>query len=365
MEPEPISSVLSRTTNRINPHGLRVVTQSASDSAPASPSRTLHDLVRGFEIEEQRENPDLVTPLATLRMNPEGMVEVPRLGAFAFTDWSRRQCASLLGVRWDKWFANTAATERADEVNRRFARASGTVRLRTTRLVEPVSEVDHGVEGILRAFVSPGYSPVGDARLGRMLIAALAPDERELRLVRADLTDRTTSYVVGIGKPFRHGDDGMVGDVWGGLLVRNSGVGYASLIMTLHLTRLVCLNGMTAPLPDALLLRRRHRGIDDGALRSLLTERLSELPARIHLGSERLLAADARPVADLDVEIRRVLDDAGLPQRYLPAITTAYQREPRPTAFGVSQAITLAAQGLTPEERLELEEAAGNYLAMN
>ncbi len=250
-------------------------------------------------------------------------------------------------------------------MNRRFARASGTVRLRTNRLREPVSEIDHGVDGILRAFVSPGYTPVGDARLGRMLIAALSPDERELRLVRADLTDRTTSYVVGIGKPFRRGDDSIVGEVWGGLLVRNSGVGYASLVMVLHLTRLVCLNGMTAPLPDAHLLRRRHRGIEDDALRYLLADKLSGLPARIHQGGERLLAADARLVPNFDIEIRRVLDDAGLPQRYLPAITAAYLREPRPTAFGVSQAITLAAQGLPPEERFELERAAGNYLAQN
>ena len=49
--------------------------------------------------------------------------------------------------------------------------------------------------------------------------------------------------------------------MWGGILVRNSGVGFASLLMTLHLTRLVCKNGMTAPLPDALLLKRRHRAL--------------------------------------------------------------------------------------------------------
>jgi len=61
--------------------------------------------------------------------------------------------------------------------------------------------------------------------------------------------------------------DSQVGDIWGGLMVRNSGVGFASLQMIAFLVRLVCRNGLCAPLPDAVLLRRRHRGLDDSRLR--------------------------------------------------------------------------------------------------
>jgi hypothetical protein len=154
-----------------------------------------------------------------------------------------------------------------------------------------------------------------------------------------------------------------VGQVWGGLLVRNSGVGFASLTMMLHLTRLLCLNGMVAPLADAEVLRRRHRGIDDDALRFLLAEKLAGLPERLALGSDRLLTADSRPVLDVPAEITRILDDAGLPARLAAPILAAYQREPIANAFGVSQALTLAAQAMRPEERLELEQAAGTYLA--
>jgi hypothetical protein len=327
--------------------------------------RTLHDLLGEFEAEEARENPDITLPLSSLRMEADGLIRVPEFGMHAFTDWSRRQCAALLGVRFDRWFENATGAERAEEMNRRLARASSSVRLRTAKMKEPTAPPDQGVDGILRAFVTPGYSPVADSRLARLVMAALGPREQELRLVRSDVTDRSTTYVVAIGEPYRKGQGGTVGEVWGGILVRNSGVGFASLLVTLHLTRLLCLNGMVAPLPDALVVRRRHRGVDDDALRELLSERLADLPGRLHEGQTRLLAAETRAVTDVEGTVRVILDEAGLPRRHLPRIVAAYGREPHASAFGVSQAITLAAQELAPEERFELERAAGSYLALN
>lgn len=327
--------------------------------------RTLHDLLGHFEAEESRENPDVLLPLSALRMEADGLVRVPELGMHAFTDWSRRQCAALLGVRFDRWFENATGADRAEEMNRRFARATGKVRLRTAKMQEPIAPPDQGVDGVLRAFVTPGYSPVADSRLTRLVMAAIGPREEELRLVRADMTDRSTTYVVAIGEPYRKGQGGTVGEVWGGILVRNSGVGFASLLVTLHLTRLLCLNGMVAPLPDALVVRRRHRGVEDDALKGLLSEKLADLPGRLHQGQARLLAAERQQVTDVEGTVRVILDEAGLPRRHLPRIVAAYGREPHASAFGVSQAITLAAQELAPEERFELERAAGSYLAAN
>jgi hypothetical protein len=319
---------------------------------------TLNDLVGLFERVEAEENPDVVLPLASLRLRTTGTVEVPRLGFFGFTDWSRRQCAALLGIRWDRWFENATDVERADEMNRRFARAASTVRLRTSRTMN-----GGGSHGTLRAFVTAGYSPVPDSQLARMLATVLEPADPELRLVRSDITDRTVSYVVKVGEAFRCGGPGEVGDVWGGLLVRNSGVGFASLLISLHLTRLVCKNGMTAPLPDAVLVRRRHRAIDDGKLRELLSTQLQRLPERLNHGATLLSDARQRPVTDVQMAVRSVLADAALPARHLPAVLAAYDREPEPTAFGIAQAFTRAAQDQTPEIRLDFEQAAGAYLA--
>jgi hypothetical protein len=51
-------------------------------------------------------------------------------------------------------------------------------------------------------------------------------------------------------------------------------------------------------------------------------------------------------------------------RRLVPIMLAAYEQEPSPTVFGISQAITLGAQdpSIPPEGRLVLEHAAGNYI---
>lgn len=354
MHLEHISTVLPPTLGAAAP---------AVTSAPGIPREdlrrpsTLADLVARLAPEEDLENPDVVTESSSLRLTDEGLLDVPRLGCFTFTDWSRRQCASLVGLKWDRWFENASGRDQAEELNRRFARATGQVRLRTRR-APGSSEAD----GELRAIVSPTYSPVPDSVVASKLLAALGPGEH--RLVRSDLTDRTTSYVVKLGDAFEKGDaDARVGDVWGGVLVRNSGVGFASLMVTLHLTRILCLNGMTAPAPDALVLRRRHRGLDVDAIESRIGEGLRDVGPRLHQSARRLVAGLRRAVPNVEAELRSILRDARLPLRLLRPLLDAHAKEPLPNAFGVSQALTLAAQGLSPEERFELERAAGRYLS--
>lgn len=366
MRPELVSSIIPRALNGHPLQGALVPSIPTPSSVSPSHPRTLPELATVLEEDERRDNPDLVTPASSLRLTDEGFVEVPRLGAFAMTDWSRRQLATAVGMRWDRFFENASPKDRAEEMNRRLDRATDTVRVRTRGLSNPHPDLDRGVAGELRALVSAGYSPVSDARLARHLVELLRPADAELRLVRHDLTDRTTSFVVKLGDTYRAGDaHAQVGDIWGGILVRNSGVGFASLMLTLHLTRLLCKNGMTAPLPDALLMKRRHRGIDDSALRELLSSKLEDVAGRLHQGQTRLRAATERRVEDVPAALLEILHTAELPQRLLPALLAAYGREPIPTAFGVSQAFTLAAQMMSPEERLELEQAAGAYLTLN
>ena len=69
-----------------------------------------------------------------------------------------------------------------------------------------------------------------------------------------------------------------------------------------------------------------------------------------------------RPVENVEDAVRGVLTESNLPLRLFDPIMEAYGKEPAPTVFGVSQAITLAAQRFSPEERLQLEQAAGEYL---
>jgi len=350
---EHVSTVLERTLSALPPAPAQ-----GAEVLPLKRTRTLPDLVEQFEEEEEQHNPDAVVPLSQLRATPEGLIDVPGAGACALTDWSQRQMASLLGFRPHRWFENASPQDRADELHRRLARASGDVRARTTRALDTGVEAD----ATLRALVTPGYSPVEDGQVGRLVIAALRHVDGEMKLIRVDVTDRSTSFVVAVGRPYKIGGDGQIGDVWGGLMVRNSGVGFASLLMVAHLVRLVCRNGMICPIADSVLLRRRHRAIDDSRLRWQLADRLEQLPGMLRHAGEVLRESAARPVENVEATVRAILDQARLPQRLVAPILQAHAVEPLPGAFGVSQAVTRAAQLFSPEERLELEQAAGAYL---
>jgi hypothetical protein len=67
-------------------------------------------------------------------------------------------------------------------------------------------------------------------------------------------------------------------------------------------------------------------------------------------------------VRDVETTVRDLLADRGMPARLVAAIMAAYAREPSRTVFGVSQALTLAAQAITVEEGHELEALAGAYV---
>jgi Flp pilus assembly protein TadB len=173
----------------------------------------------------------------------------------------------------------------------------------------------------------------------------------------------TTTFVIAIGEPYRVGGPGRVGDVWGSVLLRNSGVGFASLVVELFCVRLACLNGMVAPLGNPTIVRKAHRGLDERRLEELMFARLHELPLRLRRAGDTMGRAADLAVTDVREEVRLSLAAARLPQRLLAPVLDAYEREPHPSVFGISQAMTLAAQALAPEQRHDVEAAAGRYLA--
>lgn len=328
---------------------------------PSSGYRRFHQMMTVLDERHLLQNPDEIVELKALRMTTEETIAIPNCGSYALTDWAKKQLASLLGIQWNRWFQLTTKEEQADEINRRLWRNSARMRLRTSR----TALTTNGKTGVLRAIVTPAYSPISDSHLGNALKILLWPLEQEPRILRFEVTDRSVTFIMSIGKPFRPGDDKVVGDVWGGLVVRNSDVGYASLSVTLSLVRLLCLNGMTAPIPDALLLKRTHRGITEDGLIEKLRFSVGDLPGKISRGAGILADARQRAIQDPEAEFVRLLQIAHMPQKLLPELQAAYALEPEETLFGISQAVTRASQKLSAEERFELDRAAGTYLQQN
>jgi hypothetical protein len=320
---------------------------------------TIKDLVATFESVEVQENPDLDVHLSALRAREDGLIEVPDLGAHALTDWARGQLGQTLGFSWDRYFAGASLPDRAGDLNRRLARAHGVVRLRTTRAKPEGIEGD----GVLRAVVSRDYSTVRDSTITSLLAGGLAKVEPNARILRYSTTELTTSFVVRVGEPYRVGSHGKVGELWGALVCRNSGVGYSKLTIALHLVRLACMNGMTAPVPMPAIVRTRHRWIDEGEIAVAIHEGLVGISDKLRRGAYVMDEAVGQRVDDVEAEVREVLKTAKLPTKLVRPILSAYAREPHASRFGVSQALTLAAQTESPEVRLQLEEVAGRYLA--
>jgi hypothetical protein len=117
--------------------------------------------------------------------------------------------------------------------------------------------------------------------------------------------------------------------------------------------------------PDALLFRRAHRGFDTSKLAAVLVERLASLPGKLRTAARILDEARSVRITDARATFRSILELARVPYTFLATVEAAYAEEPSvaPSAFAVSQAITRAAQRTNPEQRFELERAAGQYLS--
>jgi len=321
---------------------------------------SLQTLADHIGIVESHDRPDITLALSDLKMTDNLDVIVPSEGSFALTPWSRRQIANLLGIRFDRWFEGASNDEKAYELNRRFNRANGQIKLRLTDMT------DANADGTLKAFVSPTYSPVSDAMLSSLILHSLQQSESQIPVIRANFTDKTVSYSIRIGDPIDNHGNSAVGTIWGGILIQNSGVGFASLSISLHLMRLVCTNGMTAPVAGATLLRRRHIGRPEEDLWNQISNVLQYVPERLSIAVNNLRQSQEKRIANPQLAIEAIIKQAHMPQKLVEPFMLAYNNEPHDTLFGVAQAITdfqtHEQLSLSPEDRKQLEDAAAEYL---
>lgn len=320
----------------------------------------LTELVSKLEHAETYDNPDVILEMNKLKMDDDMNVVIPDQGRYALTTWSRNQISNMTGIRFDRWFLNASNSEKAYELNRRFDRAQGEVKVRTSSISNNGKDAD----GTLRAFVSPSYVPISNALVGNLVLNAIA--DTDVSILRASGTSRSFSYVIRIGKHAGSELSPTVGTILTGLQISNSGVGYASLSISLHLVRLVCSNGMTAPIAGATLLRRRHTGNPEMQLFEQLPDILQGIPDKLNRATYILNKAQDYKVHEPQQVIEDIIRNAKIPNKSIPYFKEAFEHEPLDTAFGVSQALTDAKThhklGLTPEDSRLIEDVAGNYL---
>jgi hypothetical protein len=323
------------------------------------PGLTFEDVLDRVTKRSDLALPDQILPLLQLHACHDGSIEVPGLDQLSLTTWSRRQLANLLGIRWDRWFASelVAPADRAEEINRRFRASSGTLKIRASR---NASEDSSSGYAVLRAFVSPTYTPIDDLRLFETVGSVLAGQLDDFRFVRLDITAESSQYAavsldevdLGVVKSDRHRN---------GFLLANSEVGSRSLAFITWIWRLVCTNGLVAP--ESRLLRLIHRSRKEGLLVSRFAEAVKLMPERWKRTENLLRRARQETESDPGMALEVLIESHPELRPITQAIHDAYEADPEPTRFGIVQALTRAAQTTSPEQRLIVEEIAGEIAA--
>jgi len=304
--------------------------------------------------------PDQVLPISRLHATDDGFIEVPGVGTTSLSQWSRRQLAGILGIRWDRWFSEdlVVPADRAAEINLRFRRSSDSLKIRMRRWA---ADEEAKGDAVLRAFVSPTYAPIDDLYVFEALKNVLGGRIEELCFVRLDVTDESSQYAAvnreevdfGIAKPDRHRN---------GFLIANSETGSRSLTLLVWIWRLVCTNGLIAP--ESSVFRMVHRRQKDGVMQEKLGRAVRLLPEYWQRAERTLRNARLDPVDDPHAALEVMVTAHPQLRPISDSVYDAYDQDPEPNRFGLIQAITRAAQALRPEDRLTVEEFAGRIASM-
>ena len=302
--------------------------------------------------------PDRVVRVSDLRMSNDGHVVAPGAPDLRLNDWSRAQLGSLLGIRWQKWFATATPAERAEEVSRRLARTPGELKVRAWR------DATGAADGVARAFLAPTFTPIDDVRIFDRMHTMLRGLMDEYRFSAVVDTDSTTHYTAVHASGLDV--DGRGDLMHPGFHLRNSEVGASALSLDDHWLRLVCSNGLMVRVGGKRALYRTHRAIEDDQLAAALVIAVGRLPQRSQTSLAWLRTARELEVPHPDAAIAAVLaDSAEVPRALVAAAQQVVLRDDDRTRFGVVQAITYVAHEVNrdPDVRFAMERLAGDYLA--
>ena len=344
-------------------HALAIVPAPAPASPPPPPPPTLRG--RSFasvheEVMQRADDmlPDRVVHVADLKLTPEGHVELPGGVRYRINPHARRQISSLLGLRWDTWFKSASGEERAEEVNRRFARIPGQLKVRAW------NDTTNEATGIARAFLAPTFTPIDDARIFERMHTMMRGLVEEYRFNAVVFTDTTTHYTAVHAEGFDLDGQGDV--LHPGFHLRNSEVGASALSLDDHWLRLVCTNGLMVRVGGKRSLYRTHRAIENDQLAAALVIAVGRLPERWQVAFAWMQSAKRITVPHPDDAVAAILgDSAEVPKGLMEEAQRVVLREGDLTRFGVVQAITFVAHTTNKDAdvRFAMERLAGDYLA--
>jgi hypothetical protein len=212
----------------------------------------------------------------------------------------------------------------------------------------------------LRAVLTERYTPLDNRTLLDALHKALPPhlqvqwlaldDESfHLRIIDPRMTKEILS------------DDPLMA----GLHIANSEVGRRSVSVDVMVWRQVCSNGLIKLVRGKNLLCQRHVSISPHHFTALLRQSLSSALSHAQDFMERMAWSTTEPIKDVESEMKALMQHYHLSQSFTDQVKTSLQNErsdQQNTVFGLTNALTAAAQTLDAEARYDVEVLAGKLL---
>ena len=311
-----------------------------------------------------------VIDLSSMRFMTAGSIFVPPFGLLEMNEWSKRQLGSELGVKWDKFFECTPV----DQVQRAVtdhlrARGAPLIRKVIARSFDTDEKPQHvGSSGVLRAFVSPGYSEIRDARIFDRMHQSIGSDLKGMHFKMVSFKPNASHFFLTYDDPFDAVHGGKVPIAEGdnyffGIRIKNSEVGGGAFMGAPWFVKFICSNGMITGMEAGPLLYRTHRNVDDTDLDTMLITMFRELPERKKRIIDEATKLHEVVISDPLDNLKHYL--RGQPKHIIEAAENAWHQEGEPnTAFDIAQTISRVAMAIRSDRdrQLELEKLAGRYI---
>jgi hypothetical protein len=212
--------------------------------------------------------------------------------------------------------------------------------------------------GSVRGVLSPKYGKLDNAKLLQALLPVLKGTRYQVGLVQ--LTDESFHLRLiepSVGRDVLPQDRLLVG-----VHIANSEVGLRAVTVDAVVFRLVCTNGLVRRVNHKSLLHQRHIHVSEPKFAGLLERAVSEATV-VAAGFIEQMALATKAIIPDPMAAVEVLGQAwGLPKFTVEQVQFALYGEgtgQHHTLYDLTNAVTLTAQRLGPDERFHLETLAG------
>jgi hypothetical protein len=307
----------------------------------------------------------------------KGQIVSPRLYRYEYplgltpTPWATGQLCQFLGIPtayfkrcsvelqdmqfnyWRERLVEEQMIERQDKQEQRSGKRNGRPARAERWLIRARNEA-------LRGVLTEKYVRLDNLELFAALTPALSAD---YEVDWFALSDESFHLRLHDARLFR---DALPGDrLMAGVHIGNSEVGKRAVTVDALVYRLVCTNGLIRKVDGQSLLHQRHIGVGKQAFGTAVQQAVREALAFSAAYLERLAAAVAYPIPDVEKTLHKLALDWGLTQATEEAVKTAILAEhpsQHETLYGLINGLTGAARNLPADERYTLEVQAGRLL---